>query len=62
MGSAEREANQLEITMFTTDNTEGYTAQQLAALNAELAQRLEGVSEEERADVAKAFADEVAGR
>lgn len=48
--------------MFTTDNTEGYTAQQLAALNAELEQRLEGVSEEDRAEVEQAFSDEVASR
>lgn len=48
--------------MFTTDNTEGYTAQQLAALNSELAQRLVDVADEDRADVESAFNDEVARR
>ena len=48
--------------MFTTDNTEGYTTEQLDELNAELAQRLEGVCDELRPIVEKAFADEVAGR
>lgn len=48
--------------MFTTDNTEGYTAEQLAALNAELAERLVDVPEDEIEAVTKAFSDEVAGR
>lgn len=48
--------------MFTTDNTEGYTTQQLAAFNAELAQRLVGVHEADRAAVEQAFADEIASR
>lgn len=47
---------------FTQDNTTGYTDAQLAALNEELAQRLKGVPDEDRADVEKAFYDEVAGR
>lgn len=47
---------------FTQDNTTGYTDEQLAELNEELAQRLEGVDEDDRADVEKAFADEVASR
>jgi hypothetical protein len=49
-------------TMFTTDNTEGYTTVELAALNAELAARLAAVDFDERADVEKAFHDEVAAR
>ncbi len=48
--------------MFTTDNTEGYTTVELAALNAELAARLAAVDFDERADVEKAFHDEVAAR
>jgi hypothetical protein len=51
--------------MFTPDNTEGYTAAQLAALNTELAQRLADIDPNDlRAlDAAeKAFADEVAQR
>lgn len=48
--------------MFTQDNTTGYTNDQLAALNAELAQRLAGVDASELEAVEKAFADEVAGR
>lgn len=51
---------------FTADNTEGYTAAELAALNAELAARLQvaGVEpgSDEAAEIEKAFADEVAGR
>jgi hypothetical protein len=47
---------------FTQDNTQGYTDAELAALNAELAQRLDSVDDEDRADIEKAFADEVAAR
>lgn len=50
--------------MFTTENTTGYTADQLAALNAERAERLAGLDadsdEYQQAD--KSFNDEVAGR
>lgn len=47
----------LEIEMaFTQQNTDGYTDAQLAALNAEMAQRLDGLEAE------KAFHDEVATR
>ena len=49
--------------MFTADNTEGYTAAELAALNAELAQRLAGIEDPEAAFAAEqAFADEIARR
>ena len=54
------------IDLFRTDNTEGYTDEQLAALNSEWAERVaadgleEGTIEYE--DAAKAFADEVARR
>lgn len=50
--------------MLTNDNTEGYTAEQLAALNVELAERLAGVepSTDEYYQIEKAFLDEVAGR
>lgn len=51
---------------FTTDNTEGYTAAELAALNAELAKRLAeaGVEpgSEEAIAIEQAFADEVSRR
>lgn len=47
---------------FTQDNTAGYTDEQLAALNAELAQRMENVADEDRTAAEQAFADEVAGR
>lgn len=48
---------------FTDENTSGYTAEQLADLNAELAQRLNGIeSPEDRAAAEQAFADEVARR
>lgn len=51
---------------FTSDNTEGYTAAELAALNAELAQRIAAAGVEpgsdEAAAIEKAFHDEVAGR
>lgn len=49
---------------FTTDNTTGYTTEQLAALNAELAQRLDGVerNSDEWIAIEQAFADEVASR
>lgn len=62
MGSANNEVKSQEKIMFTQDNTQGYTDKQLAAFNAELAQRLEGVADEDRQDVEKAFHDEVAGR
>ena len=51
--------------LFRNDNTEGYTAEQLAALNKEVKTRVPelmevlGIDEDE---AAKAFADEVAGR
>jgi hypothetical protein len=51
--------------MFTADNTEGYTAAELATLNAELAQRLASIPVDDvdaRAAAEKAFSDEVAGR
>lgn len=53
------------MNLFRNDNTEGYTDEQLAALNAEAAKRVPelmaeaGLSEDE---AKKAFADEVAGR
>ena len=50
---------------FTTDNTDGYTVNELAALNAELATRLSSIDvtdTDARADAEKAFHDEVAGR
>jgi hypothetical protein len=52
--------------MFTSDNTEGYTAAELEALNAELAQRLADAGVEPGSDEAmaieKAFHDEVSRR
>ena len=51
---------------FTADNTDGYTAAELAALNEELAQRLvvagAEVGSDEAAEIEKAFYDEVARR
>lgn len=51
---------------FTADNTEGYTAAELAALNAELAERLKAAGAEpgsdEAQEIEKAFHDEVARR
>ena len=50
---------------FTMDNTEGYTAAELAALNAELAERLAEIDPDDvdaRYAAEKAFNDEVAGR
>jgi len=50
---------------FTTENTEGYTAAQLAALNAELAARLAEIPADDtdaRMEVEKAFSDEVSRR
>lgn len=51
---------------FTSDNTEGYTAAELAAFNAEFEARLAAAGVEPGSDkaheVKKAFADEVAGR
>jgi len=46
---------------FTAENTEGYTASELTALNAELAARLADIpadNYEMRDQVAKSFADE----
>lgn len=50
--------------MFTTANTEGYTQQELDALNAELAQRQEGAEAgtDEWHRIEMAFSDEVANR
>lgn len=53
--------------MFTTDSTNGYTAEQLDAFNAELAEKLAAVPagphhDDQCADIEKAFADEVAAR
>lgn len=50
--------------MFNQDNTAGYTDAELAALNAELAQRLEGLEQGTDAydHAEKAFHDEVARR
>lgn len=50
---------------FTTDNTQGYTDAELAALNAELAAKLTAIDPDDtdaRAEVEKAFHDEVSGR
>lgn len=50
---------------FTTDNTDGYTDDQLAALNAELAAILAAFAPDDidgRAEAEKAFADEVSRR
>lgn len=51
---------------FTTENTEGYTAAELAALNAELAARISDAGAEpgsdEALEIEKAFHDEVARR
>lgn len=48
---------------FTDENTTGYTADQIAALNAELATRLAGIENpEDRIAAEQAFADEVARR
>lgn len=49
--------------MFTMDNTNGYTQQELDTLNTELAERLQGIEEpEEREEITKWFSDEVARR
>ena len=51
--------------MFTTDNTAGYTTEELAALNAELAAILAEIDEndvEAHYAAEKAFADEVSRR
>jgi len=50
--------------MFTQQNTEGYTDQEINALNAELSERLEGLELEsdEYKQAEKAFHDEVAKR
>ena len=51
--------------MFTTDNTHGYTAAELAALNAELADILAQYAPDDtdgRAEAEKAFADAVSHR
>lgn len=49
---------------FTQQNTDGYTDAQLAALNAELQQRLAGLDRDsdEYQQAEKAFHDEVAAR
>ena len=50
---------------FTTENTTGYTQQELDALNAELVERLAGIDPDDidaRQEVEKAFADEVSHR
>lgn len=50
---------------YTMDNTEGYTAAELAALNVELAARLAQIDPDDvdaRAEAEKAFHDEVARR
>lgn len=49
---------------FTQQNTDGYTDEQLAALNVELAQRLVGLDRDsdEYQQTEAAFADEVARR
>lgn len=48
---------------FTEDNAAGYTVEQIEALNAELAERLEGIEDrDQREAIEKAFADEVARR
>jgi hypothetical protein len=51
--------------MFTTENTTGYTADELAALNAELTERLAQIDSdaiEARNAAEQAFADEVSRR
>ena len=50
--------------MFTQQNTEGYTDQELHALNAELEKKLAGLEPgtDEYYDAEKAFNDEVARR
>jgi len=50
--------------MFTQQNTEGYTDQELDALNTELEERLSGLEPgtDEYYDAEKAFSDEVARR
>lgn len=48
---------------FTMDNTEGYTQEELDALNAELDERLEGVDDPlDQVEIEKRFADEVSRR
>lgn len=48
---------------FTDENTTGYTAEQLVALNVELAVRLNGIESPEARDaVEKAFHDEISRR
>lgn len=50
--------------MFTQDNTEGYTDEQLAALNEELHERTRhlALDSDEYQQAEKAFSDEVARR
>jgi hypothetical protein len=50
--------------MFTQQNTDGYTNQELAALNLELEERLSGLEPgtDEYDDAEKAFNDEVSRR
>lgn len=50
---------------FTAQNTEGYTAEQIAALNAELAERLSQIDPDDAEAMyaaEKAFSDEIAQR
>ncbi len=51
---------------YSADNTEGYTAAEMAALNAELAERIKAAGAEpgsdEAQEIEKAFHDEVARR
>lgn len=48
--------------LFRNDNTEGYTTEQLDALNAEWEARAAERSTEDYEQAAKAFCDEVSGR
>ena len=49
--------------MMTQQNTEGYTQDELDELNDELSQRLNGIDDpDERDNLEKQFADEVARR
>ena len=53
------------VQMFTDENTSGYTADELAALNAELISRLAEIPEDDtdgRVAAEQAFADEVSRR
>ena len=49
--------------MFDKHNTDGYTEKEIDVLNAELNTRLDGIDDpDERDDIEKAFADEMAKR